>query len=169
MPARAPPSIDMLQTVMRPSMERSRIASPRILDHMALAAGDANLSDDRQNDILGGNAGSAAAVNLHQHGFGFELHQALRGQHVLNFACADAERQRSQPSVRGGVAVTANNRQARLSDAQFRPDDVDNALVGTVHVKKQDPGLAAVAARASICAAATVSVMGRWRFLVGTE
>ena len=28
-PARAPASIDMLQTVMRPSMERSRIASPR--------------------------------------------------------------------------------------------------------------------------------------------
>ena len=28
MPARAPPSIDMLQTVMRPSIESARIASP---------------------------------------------------------------------------------------------------------------------------------------------
>ena len=28
MPARAPPSIDMLQTVIRPSMESVRIASP---------------------------------------------------------------------------------------------------------------------------------------------
>ena len=114
-------------------------------DHMAVAAGDADLADDGQNDVLGGDARGAAAVNLHQHGFGFELRQALRGQHVLNLAGANAESQRAQTSVRGGVAVAANNGEAGLRDAQFRPDDVHDALVGALHVEKQDPIFAAVA------------------------
>ena len=48
MPARAPPSIDMLQTVMRPSIDSARIASPAIFDDVAGAAGGADLADDRR-------------------------------------------------------------------------------------------------------------------------
>ena len=41
-PARAPASIDMLQTVMRPSIESAEIAAPAVLDHRADAAAGAD-------------------------------------------------------------------------------------------------------------------------------
>ena len=46
MPARAPASIDMLQTVMRSSMSSARIVVAAVLDDVAGAAGDADLADD---------------------------------------------------------------------------------------------------------------------------
>ena len=57
------------------------------------------------------------------------LQQGLRGQHVLDFAGADAEGQRAERAVRGRVAVAADDRHARLRQPKFRPDDVDDALV----------------------------------------
>ena len=62
--------------------------------------------------------------------------EALRGQHVLDFAGADAEGQRAERAVRGSVAVAADDRLARLRDSQFRADDVHDALVAAVHVEK---------------------------------
>ncbi len=52
-PARAPASIDMLQTVMRPSIDSARIAVAGVLDDVAGAAGGADLADDRQDHVLG--------------------------------------------------------------------------------------------------------------------
>ena len=52
MPARAPASIAMLQTVMRPSMRSARIGGAGELDRVAGAAGGADLADDRQHDVL---------------------------------------------------------------------------------------------------------------------
>ncbi len=43
MPARAPASMDMLQTVMRSSIDSARIVDAAIFQHMAGAAGDADL------------------------------------------------------------------------------------------------------------------------------
>ena len=54
--------------------------------------------------------------------------QALRGEHVAHLRGADAERDRAERAVRGGVAVAAGDRHARLREAQLRPDDVDDAL-----------------------------------------
>ena len=43
------------------------------------------------------------------------LRQALRGQHVLDFRCADAEGQRAERAVRAGVAVAADDGLARAA------------------------------------------------------
>ena len=46
----------MLQTVMRPSIESARIASPAYSMHVAGAAGRADLADDGEDDVLRGDA-----------------------------------------------------------------------------------------------------------------
>ena len=42
------------------------------------------------------------------------------------------------------MAVTADNRHPRQCDAEFGADDVDNALLGRVHIKEWDAKLAAI-------------------------
>src|SRR5205085_11665670 len=49
-------------------------------------------------------------------------------QYVLDLACADAERQRAERTVRARVAVATHDRDARLGQAKLRTDDVNNAL-----------------------------------------
>ena len=70
------------------------------------------------------------------HGFGSRLHQALGGQHVLDFASADAEGQRAERAVRGSVAIAADDGLAGLGDAKLRADDVHDALIFAVHVEQ---------------------------------
>ena len=53
MPARAPASIDMLQTVSRSSIDTRAIAGAGILDDVADRAGGADLRDDREDHVLG--------------------------------------------------------------------------------------------------------------------
>ncbi len=63
---------------------------------------------------------------------------------MLDFARADAERQRAEGAVRGRVAVAADDRHARLRQPQFRPDDVDDALVAVVEIVKADAEILAI-------------------------
>ena len=56
MPARPPPSIVMLQIVMRPSIESASIAGPGVLDDVADGALDADLADRREDQVLRGDA-----------------------------------------------------------------------------------------------------------------
>jgi hypothetical protein len=49
------------------------------------------------------------------------LQQALRGQHVLDLAGADAESQRAEGAVRGRVAVAADDRHAGLGEPSSGP------------------------------------------------
>ena len=126
-PARAPPSIDMLQTVIRSSIERARMASPvysktwpvppptpmrAIRARMMSLAPDARLEPARHLDL--------ERLRL-------ALEQRLRGQDHLDLARPDAERQRPEGAVRGGVGVAADDGHARLRQPQLRPDDVDDA------------------------------------------
>ena len=75
---------------------------------------------------------------------GLVLQERLRGQHVLDLAGADAEGQRPERAVGGGVAVAADDRHARLGVAQLGPDHVDDALIGVVDVVEPDAELAAI-------------------------
>ncbi len=109
-----------------------------VFDDVVGAAGDADLADEGENQILGGNAGGALAAEDDLHGLRARLQQALRGQHVLDFAGADAEGQRAEGAVRGGVAIAADDGQAGLRDAELGTDDVDDALVAAGHVKERD-------------------------------
>ena len=97
---------------------------------MAGAAGGADLADDRQDDVLGGDAVRQRAVDDDAHVLGLLLDQRLRRQHMLDLRRADAMRQRPEGAVRGGVAVAAHDGRARQREALLRTDDVDDALAG---------------------------------------
>ena len=84
------------------------------------------------------------ALDAHLEGLRLALQQALRGQHVLHFAGADAEGQRAEGAVGGGVAVAADHRHAGLGEAQLGADDVDDALAVAVHAAAADAELGAV-------------------------
>ncbi len=72
-------------------------------DDMAGAAGRADLADDGEDDVLGGDAGRQLAVDTHQHVLGLLLDQRLRGEHMLDLGRADAMRQRAERAMRRGV------------------------------------------------------------------
>ena len=62
MPARAPASMDMLQSVMRPSIEKPRIASPAYSKTWPDAACHADVADHPQRDVLGRQPGGQRAL-----------------------------------------------------------------------------------------------------------
>ena len=82
--------------------------------------------------------GLQRAVHLHLVGFRLALQQALRRQHVLHFAGADAERERAERAVRRGVAVAADDRHAGLREALLGSDDVDDALLVAVEAVSRE-------------------------------
>jgi hypothetical protein len=126
-PARAPASMAMLHTVMRPSMLGTDGAAGEF-DGVAGAAGGADAADDGQHDVLGREPGGSVAVDPDQHVLGLLGQQGLRGQHVLDLAGADAVGQRAEGAVRAGVAVAADHRHAGQRGALLRADDVHDAL-----------------------------------------
>ena len=115
-----------------------------VFDDVSGGAVGADLSDDAERQVFGGHAFGEFSPNVDQHGFRFALRQALRGQHVLDFGCANAERQRSERAVRAGVAVAADDRHAGLGKSEFRADYVDDALVGRVHVEQRNAEFLAI-------------------------
>ena len=96
---------------------------------MRAGAVDAHLADRAEDQVLRGDAHAEGALVADAHRLGLALHERLRGQHVLDLGGADAERQRAERAVRGGVAVAADDRHARLRDAELGTDDVDDALL----------------------------------------
>ena len=66
---------------------------------------------------------------------------------MLDLAGADAERQRAEGAVRGGVRVTADDRHARLGQPELRADDVHDALAGVAHRVQPDAELVGVPAQ----------------------
>jgi hypothetical protein len=79
------------------------------------------------------------------HGARPGLHQALRGEHVLDLARADPEGQRPEGAVGRGVRVAADDGHPGLRDAELGADDVDDALVGRAQREDRDAELRAVA------------------------
>jgi hypothetical protein len=69
------------------------------------------------------------AVDVDGQRLGLALQQALRGQNVADFGGANAECQCAERAVRGGVAVAADDRHARLGGTILRPDHVDDAAM----------------------------------------
>ena len=88
--------------------------------------------------------GAELAAVVDQHRLRPPLDERLGGQHVLDLAAADAERQRAEGAVGGRVRVAADDRHARLGDAQLRPDDVDDSLVAVAQRVEPDVELGAV-------------------------
>ena len=99
-----------------------------IFQHIAGAAGGADLADDGQDDVLAGDAVGQFAVDDRAHVLGLLLDQRLRRQHVLDLGGADAVRQRAERAMRRGVAVAADDGGAGQRKALLGADDVDDAL-----------------------------------------
>ena len=72
------------------------------------------------------------------------LGERLGGEHVLDLAGADAEGQRAEGAVGGGVAVAADDRHARQRAALLGADHVDDALVRVAHAVVRDAELGGV-------------------------
>ncbi len=112
---------------------------------MPLPAADADRRGDRQREVLGRHAGSEAAIDDDRHGSGPLLRKRLGGQHVLDLAGPDPERECAERTVRGRVAVTANDHHAGLSEAELWPDDMDDALLRITQRVQADAEVGAVA------------------------
>src|SRR5712672_1470165 len=63
---------------------------------------------------------------------------------MLDFAGANAESQRPECTMRGRVAIAANEGLSRLGNAKLRADDVHDALILAVHVEEANAGFTAV-------------------------
>ncbi len=137
MPARAPASMLMLHTVMRPAMSSPRIALPAYSMTWPVPPAVPILPMMASTTSFAVTPGASVALDAHQHVLRRLLQQGLRGEHVLDLGRADAERQRAHGTVGGGVAVAADDGRAGQADAQFRADDVDDALA---RVEQRDVG-----------------------------
>ena len=111
---------------------------------MAGAARRADLADDGEDDVLGGDARRKRAVDLDAHVLGLGLDQGLGREHMLDLGGADAVGERAERAVGRGVAVAADDCRARQREALLRPDDVDDALAPVELVVIFDPELAGV-------------------------
>ena len=99
-----------------------------IFDDMAGAAGSADLADDGEDDVLGGDAVFQRAVDAHPHVLGLLLDQRLGGEHVLDLARADAVGERAEGAVGRGVGIAADDGGARQREALLGPDHMHDAL-----------------------------------------
>ena len=121
MPALAPASIDMLQIVIRPSIESARMAEPRYSMMWPMPPPVPILPMMARMTSLAVTPGWQLAVDRDRHRLRPHLRQRLRRQHVLDFAGADAERQRAECAVGRGVAVAADDRHPRQGQARSGP------------------------------------------------
>ena len=115
-----------------------------VFENCAGAAADADFGDEGENDVLGGDAVAEHTVDLDFKGFGWALKEALRREDVLNFGSADAECEGSESAVGGRVGIAADHGHTGLREAQFRADNVDDALVVGVHAVAGDAEFDAV-------------------------
>ena len=145
MPALAPPSMDMLQTVILPSMDRERTASP-VYSTTCPCPPPIPICPmmPRMRSFAVTPKGSAA-VDPDLHRGRLALADGLRCKDVLDLRCADAECKRTECAVRGRVTVAAHDDLAGLGPSLLGADDVDNALVWTRHIEQVYVELLAVA------------------------
>ncbi len=118
-----------------------------VLDDVALAAAGADPGDDGEDQVLGGDAVGQLALDGDGHGLEGRHRQRLGGEHVLDLAGADAEGQRAEGAVGGGVAVAADHGGARLGQSQLRSHYVDDSLFDVAQRVQPDAELRAVLAQ----------------------
>ena len=128
MPQRPPASIDMLHRVMRPSIDSAAMALPA--NSMAWpCAPSAPIRAMIASAIsLAPTPAVGLAVDRDAHALRLLLPQRLRHQHMRHLGGADAEGVGAERAVRGGVAVAADDREARQGQPLLRADHMDDAL-----------------------------------------
>ncbi len=107
---------------------------------------------------LGVTTGSQLALDPHFERLRLLEQQRLRCQHMLDLGRADAEGERADAAVAGGVAVTADDGRAGQREALLGADDMDDALFLVGRVDIADAEL-----RARWCAARKAAARSRGR------
>src|SRR5699024_7788873 len=118
-----------------------------VLNDVPLAAAGADLRDDGEDQVLGGDTRLQLAADLDGHGLEGLQRQGLGGQHVLDLGGADAHGDGAEGTVGGGVGVTTHHRHSRLSQAELWSDGVDDALIDVAHRVQADAKLFGVLAQ----------------------
>ena len=77
--------------------------------------------------------GRSAPLSLTRMRLLLALAQRLRCEYAFTLARADAEGDGAEGAVRRGMAVAADQRHARQGEAEFRPDDVHDAVPIVLH------------------------------------
>ena len=140
-----PPSIDMLQTVIRSSIERARMAGPVYSNSARCRRRSPIFAMRARMMSLAVDAGGEAALHADLERLRLALEQALRGEDMLDLARADPEGEGAEGPVGGRVAVAADDGHARLGQPQLRPDDVDDPLAVRAEAEERDAELRGVA------------------------
>ena len=152
-PARAPHSMDMLQIVIRSSIESARIASPAYSTTCPTPPSTPSRPIAPRIMSFAVSPGGSSPANSTQHRPRPALGQRLRREHVLDLGRADPERERAEGAVRGRVAVAADDRHARLRQAELGPDHVDDPLAARARWRgARSPNSSQFARSASSCA-----------------
>ena len=138
MPQRAPASIDMLQSVSRPSTDKRADRGAGKFDGMAGRAAGADMRDDGERDVLGRDARAEPAIDRDPHALRLALPDRLRHQHMRDFGGADAERIGAERAVGRRVAVAADDQQARQRQALLGADHMHDALPRIVEAEQLD-------------------------------
>ena len=146
-PARAPASIDMLQIVIRFSIDRPRIASPVYSSTCPIPPATPSRPIAPRIMSFAVTFGRQLALEADAHRARPCLGQALRREHVLDLRRADAERERAERAVRRGVAVAADDRHPRLRQPELRADHVDDPFAAAAGREERNAELLAVAAQ----------------------
>ena len=129
MPA-LPAALDRHVADRHAALHRERLdRGAGVLDDVAGSARDAHLADRAEDQVLGRDARAELTDVVDPHRARLRLAERLGGEHVLDLARADAEGQRAEGAVRGGVRVAADDRHPRLGDAELGADHVDDALM----------------------------------------
>ena len=131
--------MDMLHTVIRPSIESGADGLAGVLHDVPGGTGGADTPDQGKDEVLGGHPGGRAPVEADFHGAGPGLDDALGGQDVLHLARADTEGERAEGPVSGGVGVSADDDHPRPGDPQLGADHVDDALLRRIEVEELHP------------------------------
>ena len=97
-------------------------------DGVAGAAGSADAANDSQHNVFATAAAWQHAIDLDQHVLGFLGQQGLRGQHVFDFAGANAMCQSAKGTMGRRVGVAADHRHPRQRGAIFRANHMDDTL-----------------------------------------
>ena len=139
-PARAPASMDMLQRVIRASIESARMASPEYSSTCPVPPETPSREMISSTRSLAVTQGPSRPLHPDLHGPRPPLEQALRGQDVSHLAGPDAEGERAECAVGAGVAVAADHGASGLGEPELGPDDVNDALVVPAQGVQLDAG-----------------------------
>ena len=115
-----------------------------VLKNVPRATADADLRDQREDNVLGRDALGQRGIHADLISFRLLLKQALGRKHVLHLTGTDAKGQRAERAVRGRVTVAANDSEARLGEPKLRADHMDDAAVGALHAVEADAELGGV-------------------------